>query len=159
VAAKLRRDLGIQVEMEHGSYGEYKVLVDGQTVIDGGALTALGINTERHFRVPSEEVWHEIGHRLAPKDKVWDGCLKAPGMRALLVEGARDDDAHGRILVKVEPSSRVQPGVFVMINDHFDAKPSPDGPGSDLIEHLTTTWPVQMKRAELIVSTLKSLLA
>jgi peptidyl-tRNA hydrolase len=43
VAAKLRRDLGIEVEMEHGSYGEYKVLVDGQTVIDGGALTALGI--------------------------------------------------------------------------------------------------------------------
>jgi peptidyl-tRNA hydrolase len=43
VAAKLRRDLRIEVEMEHGSYGEYKVLVDGQTVIDGGALTALGI--------------------------------------------------------------------------------------------------------------------
>jgi hypothetical protein len=43
VAAKLRRDLGIDVEMVHGSYGEYKVLVDGQTVIDGGALAALGI--------------------------------------------------------------------------------------------------------------------
>jgi hypothetical protein len=43
VAAKLRRDLAIEVKMEHGAYGEYKVLVDGQTVIDGGALTALGI--------------------------------------------------------------------------------------------------------------------
>jgi len=29
--------------MQHGSYAEYKVLVDGQTVINGGALTALGI--------------------------------------------------------------------------------------------------------------------
>ena len=42
-AAKLRRDLGIDVEMVHGRYGEYKVLVDGKTVIDGGPLTALGI--------------------------------------------------------------------------------------------------------------------
>jgi hypothetical protein len=29
--------------MVHGRYGEYQVLVDGQTVIDGGALAALGI--------------------------------------------------------------------------------------------------------------------
>ena len=43
MAAKLRRDLGIEVEMVHGAYGEYKVLVDGETVIDGGALTTLGI--------------------------------------------------------------------------------------------------------------------
>jgi peptidyl-tRNA hydrolase len=43
VAAKLRRDLRIDVDMVHGRYGEYQVLVDGQTVIDGGALTALGI--------------------------------------------------------------------------------------------------------------------
>ena len=43
MAAKLRRDPGIDVDMVHGRYGEYQVLVDGQTVIDGGALTALGI--------------------------------------------------------------------------------------------------------------------
>lgn len=29
--------------MIHGHYGEYKVLVDGEVVMDGGALTALGI--------------------------------------------------------------------------------------------------------------------
>lgn len=43
MAAKLRRELGIEVDMVHGSYAEYKVLVDDETVIDGGALTALGI--------------------------------------------------------------------------------------------------------------------
>jgi hypothetical protein len=43
VAAKLRRELGIEVGMVHGSYAEYKVLVDNETVIDGGALTALGV--------------------------------------------------------------------------------------------------------------------
>ena len=39
----MRRDLGIEVEMVHGRYGEYKVLVDGKVVIDGGPLTVLGI--------------------------------------------------------------------------------------------------------------------
>lgn len=29
--------------MVHGHYGEYKVLVDGRMVIDGGLLTVLGV--------------------------------------------------------------------------------------------------------------------
>ena len=29
--------------MVRGSYGEFKVLVDGQTIIDGGALAFLGV--------------------------------------------------------------------------------------------------------------------
>jgi len=29
--------------MVHGSYGEFKVLVDGEIVVDGGALAFLGI--------------------------------------------------------------------------------------------------------------------
>jgi len=43
VAARLRRELGIEVETAHGHYGEYKVLVDGETVVDGGALVILGV--------------------------------------------------------------------------------------------------------------------
>jgi hypothetical protein len=43
VAAKLRRELQIDVETVHGRYGEYKILVDGETVIDGGPFVALGI--------------------------------------------------------------------------------------------------------------------
>jgi hypothetical protein len=43
VAARLRRELQIDVDTEHGRYGEYKVLVNGETVIDGGALVVLGV--------------------------------------------------------------------------------------------------------------------
>ena len=32
-----------EVEMVRARYGEFKVLVDGETVIDGGALAALGV--------------------------------------------------------------------------------------------------------------------
>jgi hypothetical protein len=43
VAARLRRELQTEVDMVRGNYGEFKVLVDGDTVIDGGALAALGV--------------------------------------------------------------------------------------------------------------------
>jgi hypothetical protein len=43
VAARLRRELQIDVDMVRGSYGEFKVLVDGDTLIDGGALAFLGV--------------------------------------------------------------------------------------------------------------------
>jgi hypothetical protein len=43
VAARIRRDLAADVEMVHGRYGEFKVLVDGDIVIDGGALAFLGV--------------------------------------------------------------------------------------------------------------------
>ena len=39
----MRRDLGVDVETVHGRYGEYKVLVDGETAIDGGAMVILGV--------------------------------------------------------------------------------------------------------------------
>jgi hypothetical protein len=43
VAARLRRELHVDVEMVRGRYGEFKVEVDGQTVIDPGALAVLGV--------------------------------------------------------------------------------------------------------------------
>ena len=43
MAAKIRRELKAEVEMVHGRYGEFKVIVDGKTIIDGGPKVILGI--------------------------------------------------------------------------------------------------------------------
>jgi hypothetical protein len=43
VAARLRRELNTDVDLVKGRYGEFKVLVDGKVVIDGGALVTVGI--------------------------------------------------------------------------------------------------------------------
>jgi hypothetical protein len=43
VAARLRRELGIEVDKVHGRYGEFKVLVDNQVVVDAGTLAMLGV--------------------------------------------------------------------------------------------------------------------
>lgn len=47
--------------MVHGRYGEYKVLVDGETVIDGGARVIVGV-------MPSgEKVVEAVRARLRPE--------------------------------------------------------------------------------------------
>jgi hypothetical protein len=43
VAARLKRELGSDVEMIHGHYGEFKILVDGNVVVDAGLMAVLGI--------------------------------------------------------------------------------------------------------------------
>jgi hypothetical protein len=43
VAARLRRELQTEVDMVRGSYGEFKVLVDGEIVTDGGVAAILGV--------------------------------------------------------------------------------------------------------------------
>jgi hypothetical protein len=43
VAARIRRELQTEVDMIRGKYGEFKILVDNEIVVDGGALAFLGI--------------------------------------------------------------------------------------------------------------------
>ena len=43
MAAAIRRELGEEVEKLSGVYGEFKVLVDGEVVAEGGALGFLGV--------------------------------------------------------------------------------------------------------------------
>jgi hypothetical protein len=59
VAARLRRQLATDVEMVRGHYGEFKVFVDGEPVIDAGAPAFLGILPS------SRKVLETVRERLA----------------------------------------------------------------------------------------------
>jgi hypothetical protein len=47
VAARLRRELKTDVDMVRGRYGDFKVFVDGEVVVDGGSAAFLGIVPSR----------------------------------------------------------------------------------------------------------------
>ncbi len=60
MAARIRRELKTEVEMVRGRYGEFKVLVDGEVVVDAGAKAILGI-------LPTgKKVVEAVRRRLAP---------------------------------------------------------------------------------------------
>ncbi len=43
MAARLRRELKTDVDLVNGKYGEFKVLLDGAVIVDGGSAAFLGI--------------------------------------------------------------------------------------------------------------------
>ena len=43
MAARIERELHVDVEKIKGRYGEYRILVDGRIIIDGGAKALFGI--------------------------------------------------------------------------------------------------------------------
>ena len=62
VAADVRRELGEEVKLEDGRYGEFKVFVDGEQVVDAGPLAFLGV-------LPSvREVRSAVAARVGERD-------------------------------------------------------------------------------------------
>ena len=61
MAARLRRELQTDVDMVRGNYGEFKILVDGDVVIDGGAAAFLGLLPS------SRKVVAAVRARLSPQ--------------------------------------------------------------------------------------------
>jgi hypothetical protein len=115
-------------------------------------LNKLGINTDMHFRMDSVENWHALGHRLAPKD-LWRDILKNPGMRLLNVEGQRPDEFRGYIRVQVEPSTRILPGVYFQVNDHYEIETIRPGMGAEeMLTIFERVWDDSLIRSKNIVS-------
>lgn len=113
----------------------------------------LGINCGFHFSMGSEQAWHAVGHRLAPKE-MWHGVLEKPGMRSLSMEGHREDEFIGRITVKVEPSQRIEFGIYVNINDHYEIKDKESSMGcGEIIDILESSWDKSIARSEEIAKT------
>jgi len=121
-------------------------------------LRVMGVNRAFHYQLRSEEAWHSVGHRLVPKAD-WEKLLKKPGMKSLIVEGARPDVLEGYIQVKVEPSTEVPYGVFVEVNDHYKLKQS-DAAISETsvaMQILSKRWSESMKRSLSIAQKIASL--
>jgi cation transport regulator ChaC len=84
----------------------------------------MGINRDMHFRMPTEEAWHQLGHLLTPKE-LWRSHLEKPGMQSITIGGSPEHAPDSYLRVKVEPSTRVKPcGVYVGTNQQHQASGS-----------------------------------
>lgn len=106
-------------------------------------LKMLGLNRRMHFKVDSEARWHELGDQLAPKEP-WKEVLLGPrtdgipGLRSLTMEGNREGSEAKYLRVKVEPSTKVNPGIYFETNEHYQV--DEDEPSEKLIQALKTAW-------------------
>jgi hypothetical protein len=137
-----------QVSTAQEAYYEYlrDLVVSILNLLTHTPLRVMGINRAFHYRFQSAQQWHNVGHTLVPKQQ-WESLLENPGMRTLVVEGKRTDGLQGYIQVRVAPSTRVDYGVFVEVNDHYvlDSDKTPPG-ATEAMRILTELWTESMKR-------------
>jgi hypothetical protein len=158
VKVQIARDRFLVSSTHPPSYDLLRDLVlNSFSALNDAPVIALGINSEFHFLMDSEDAWHTVGHRVAPKE-LWAGLLDQPGTLSLSVQGARTDGLKGNVVVRLEPSTRFNPGVFVFVNDHYDlgdsAKPAN---GDDVIDTVRRSWDRSLSHARRVAETLVSL--
>jgi hypothetical protein len=88
-------------------------------VISARPVSQMGMNRAAHISISDLASWHAIGDHLV-NNKMWDKVLHLAGMRAVSFWGVRTDGYGGRINVQIEPSMRFPPGLFILLNDHYD---------------------------------------
>jgi len=116
-------------------------------------INRLGLNWDVDYQMESEDVWHEAGHRLAPKE-LWSDILEKPGMNSLTMKGLRTDGFNGSLNVKIEPSRRAHPGLSMNINDHFETNAKEPMGSNEIMEILKSVWSNSYERSKFIFESL-----
>jgi hypothetical protein len=128
---------------------------------------AIGINRDTHLPLQSNETYDalverlggfgrgELGPMLADIDEASGKTLVNLRMNSLSFQAQRDDGTHGSVSIRIERSVRIVPGVYVQINDHFEADPAVDTGPDELVKRLTDGWAASNRRADVVVSAIR----
>lgn len=81
-------------------------------------ISAISTIRHQHYRIDTLEEWHRFGHRLAPKEGLWDEEMSSPGLRTLRIESPVED-LGATLVVTVEPSQKIQVGQGVYLSAHL----------------------------------------
>jgi hypothetical protein len=114
----------------------------------------LGMNRLGHYRLGSRREMDRIGYHIVPKGP-WENLLTPEGMTSATVQGRRPDSHKGFIRVKVEPSVRVEHGVYVDVNDHYDLHEEAGAGERGKLAHdiLSALWTTSQARSQKITET------
>ena len=81
-------------------------------ILEHTPVSAIGLNRMLHFAMGSEEAWHRLGDRLAPKEP-WNPILEGrPGLRNLDIITQKESPKGASVMVRIQPSIQVQHGVY-----------------------------------------------
>lgn len=112
-------------------------------------LIALGIHWLAHFASADKDEWHKVGHALAPKD-IWNEVLNDTGLLHLVIR--EKPEGKNWTNVTVEPSIKVQPGIYFEVYDHYEVEDSNASNGAEtVVEILQDRWSASSERAGRIM--------
>ncbi len=93
------------------------------SILSETPVSMLGMNMDSHIPLESEDEIQRIGDSLAPKN-LWNGLIGSPGLGKMIMQGQRErkDETGvvtGAVNVRIERSGRINPGLRVNVNDHY----------------------------------------
>lgn len=135
-----------------------------EVLADALPIRLLGMNHDFHFKIDTEQQWHDVGHTLAPKE-YWRPLSKVLGLKTLVIEGGREDGLTGYIHAKVEPSpptvfdrAKGEYGVYIHLNDHIQVNENEEirvpESANRAAEIITDHWDASVKRARAVANSI-----
>jgi len=111
-------------------------------------VKSMGINRDYNFLIGDEQKWHNVGHTLAPKE-IWSDILKVPGLEEMSMIGERTDGLKGFVKFEIRSYKKEEPGILLLVNNHFDIEKLDQGNTADIACNLlTNNWKSCMTEAE-----------
>ena len=84
--------------------------------------------------------------------------MDGPGLRSMIMEGRRKQAEGGLLHIKVEPSSRVEHGLYVEVNEEFTAPEARESEGARWVpDRLAEHWDAMMNFSAIAAEHLLSL--
>ena len=124
------------------------------SLMDSTPTNALGINRMMHFKLESRETIDAFGDMIAPKE-VWKEFMHDPGVSTLVMVDPKEK-AKRITQITVQRSNRLEFGVYIAINNHFDIE---DKTARTLINILKESWEDSIKtsgeKANLLLDKVK----
>ena len=114
----------------------------------------LGINYSCHCRFDDSQPWSRLSDTLAPKVP-WFDLLESPRLHSLTMEATRPAGSDGYLRIRVEPSVRVQSGLFIDINNHYDVAEEAAGCRA-MLRTLSKEWSDAVSSKNVLGKLLKS---
>jgi hypothetical protein len=94
-------------------------------ILEHTPVTSMGINSDLHFSTLSKPAQSAIIERFVNISS-WSTVLPGEEFISLSTRGKRADGREGHCQVRLEPSRRIENGIFLAINDHFELYKSGD---------------------------------
>ncbi len=127
------------------------------TLLNHTPVKAMGINQNFHYQFKDSAAEQAFGNRLAPKTD-WEDVLTDPKFNTLFVRGERPDEFNGYIFTRAEFSTKIRPGAFIEINDHYQLAFDTETVEAEIIpDILGSHWAESMARGRKIVEKIISL--
>jgi hypothetical protein len=114
----------------------------------------MGLNYYAHFRLDSDLEWQRIARRLINTAPL-EGLLTESRLQTVTVGGRHAGAPGAQIAVRVEPSIRITPGLFVATNEHYEDN-GVDA-GRRLMEILKRRWDGALSYAYRVTTEVHSL--